>query len=54
MKNSLSEYTNIPQTAEMIIKQSKGLIPSDQIDLVSQKLNELITLRFSSNKKSSV
>jgi hypothetical protein len=51
--SSLTEYINIPQTAEMIVKQSKGLIPPNQMDLVSLKLKELINQKFSSKNTGS-
>lgn len=42
MLNTLSEYTNITQTAITVAKQSKIKIPSNQMNKLEQRIKELI------------
>lgn len=47
--NSFNEYSNIPQTAQEILKKTKGKIPPNKRTLLEQRLKELIQTKRSSS-----
>lgn len=47
--NSFNEYSNIPQTAQEILKKTKGKIPPNKRSLLEQRLKELIQAKRSSS-----
>ncbi|KAH7831731.1 putative Kinesin-associated protein (KAP) [Monocercomonoides exilis] len=51
---ALSEFMNIPKTAQMVFQQAQGLIPRQKYPLIEERLRQLIKLKFSPGKSANL